>query len=130
VPTGVETRIDQLITVDHEELAWIAYDVTWTASGPPTAEVLSVQRDSPQEQQHEEQQQQQHHLVTASAPPLTEEPASFLSVNSWNSETSYAPYASYVPRSQEPIAYSPYSSLGGSSNGDQHYTHYSSVLFS
>ncbi|KAF8478456.1 hypothetical protein DFH94DRAFT_618671, partial [Russula ochroleuca] len=41
---GVQTRIDQLVTVDHEELAWIAYDLTWTASGPPTAEVLSVQR--------------------------------------------------------------------------------------
>lgn len=119
--TGVETRIDQVVTVDHEELAWIAYDLTWTASGPPSAEVLSVQREC------QEQQEQQ---VVAAPTPLPE-PASFLSVNSWN-EPSYAPYAaSYVPRSQEPsIAYSPYSCLGGSSNGDQHYTHYSSVLFS
>jgi len=119
--TGVETRIDQLVTVDQEELAWITYDLTWTASGPPTAEVLSVQRDS------REQQQQ-----TAATP--VPEPASFLSVNGgWNSNgASYAPpYASYVPRSQEPpIALSPYSSLG-SSAGDQHYTPYSSsVLFS
>jgi hypothetical protein len=119
--TGVETRIDQLVTVDQEELAWITYDLTWTASGPPSAEILNVQRDS------EEQQQEQF----VAAPTPLPEPASFLSLNSWNSETSYAPYASYVPRSQEPpIAYSPYSPLGGSSNGDQHYTHYSSVLFS
>lgn len=118
--TGVETRIDQLVTVDHEELAWITYDLTWTASGPPTAEVLSVQRDS------REQHQQQHPV----APTPLPEPASFLT---WNPGTSYVPsYASYVPRSQEPlITYSPYSSLGGSSSGDQHYTHYpSSVLFS
>jgi predicted NAD/FAD-dependent oxidoreductase len=134
--TGVETRIDQVVTVDDEELAWIAYDLTWTASGPPTAEVLSVQwGDSHQEHRQEQEQEQHHHhhlVVAASAPPppplQEEQPASFYS---WNSETSYAPYASYVPRSQEPpIAYSPYSSLGGSSNGDQHYTHYSSVLFS
>jgi len=117
---GVETRIDQLVTVDHEELAWITYDLTWTASGPPTAEVLSVQRDS------REQQQQ------PAATPVPE-PASFLSINGgWNTAASYAPsYASYVPRSQEPlIAFSPYSSLS-SSAGDQHYTPYSSsVLFS
>ena len=126
--TGVETRIDQVVTVDNEELAWITYDLTWTASGPPSAEILSVQRDS-QEQQEREQQQQQQFVVAAPTP--LPEPASFLSLNSWNSETSYVPYASYVPRSQEPsLAYSPYSPLGGSSNGDQHYTHYSSVLFS
>jgi hypothetical protein len=124
--TGVETQIDQLVTVDNEELAWITYDLTWTASGPPSAEILNVQRDS-QEQQQEQQQQQ----FVAAPTPLPDS-ASFLSLNnSWNSETSYAPYASYVPRSQEPpIAYSPYSPLGGSSNGDQHYTQYSSVLFS
>ena len=123
--TGVDTRIDQLVTVDNEELAWITYDVTWTASGPPSAEILNVQRDS-QEQQREQEQQ----LFVAAAPTPLPEPAAFLSLNSWNSETSYAPYASYVPRSQEPsFAYSPYS-LGGSSNGDQHYTQYSSVLFS
>jgi hypothetical protein len=29
-------------TVDHEELAWIKYDLTWTASGPPSAEILNV----------------------------------------------------------------------------------------
>jgi hypothetical protein len=122
--TGVETRIDQVVTVDHEEVAWIAYDLTWTASGPPSAEILNVQRDP---QEHPQQQQQQ--LV--SAPTPVPEPASFLSVNSWNSEPSYAPYASYVPRSQEPpIAYSPYSCLAGSPNGDQQYTQYSSVLFS
>jgi hypothetical protein len=123
--TGVETQIDQLVTVDNEELAWITYDLTWTASGPPSAEILNVQRDS-QEQQQEQQQQ-----FVAAPTPLPDS-ASFLSLNnSWNSETSYAPYASYVPRSQEPpIAYSPYSPLGGSSNGDQHYTQYSSVLFS
>jgi hypothetical protein len=121
--TGVETRIDQLVTVDNEELAWITYDLTWTASGPPSAEILNVQREDSQEQQEQQQ------FVAASTP--LPESASFLSLNSWNSETSYAPYASYVPRSQEPpIAYSPYSPLGGSSNGDQHYTHYSSVLFS
>jgi hypothetical protein len=121
--TGVETRIDQLVTVDNEELAWITYEVTWTASGPPSAEILNVQRDSQQEQEQEQQ------FVAASTP--LPESTSFLSLNSWNSETSYAPYASYVPRSQEPsIAYSPYSPLGGSSNGDQHYTQYSSVLFS
>ncbi|KAI0283135.1 hypothetical protein BGY98DRAFT_34943 [Russula aff. rugulosa BPL654] len=119
---GVDTRIDQLVTVDNEELAWITYDVTWTASGPPSAEILNVQRDS-QEQQREQEQQQ----FVAAAPTPLPEPAAFLSLNSWNSETSYAPYASYVPRSQEPsFAYSPYS-LGGSSNGDQHYTQYSSV---
>jgi hypothetical protein len=123
--TGVETRIDQLVTVDHEELAWITYDLTWTASGPPSAEILSVQRDSQGEQEQQEQQQ------FVAAPTPLPEAASFLSLNSWNSETSYAPYASYVPRSQEPsLAYSPYSTLGGSSNVDQHYTHYSSVLFS
>lgn len=121
--TGVETRIDQLVTVDHEELAWITYDLTWTASGPPSAEILNVQRDS--QEVHQEQQ-------FVAAPTPLPEPVPFLSLNSWNSETSYAPYdASYVPRSQElPIAYSPYSPIGGSSNGDQHYTHYSSVLFS
>ena len=122
--TGVETRIDQVVTVDHEEVAWIAYDLTWTASGPPNAELLNVQRDS-----HEQPLQQQQQLVVAPTP--VPEPASFLSVNSWNSEPSYAPYASYVPRSQEPpIAYSPYSCLAGSPNGDQQYTQYSSVLFS
>ncbi len=129
--TGVETRIDQLVTVDHEELAWITYDLTWTASGPPTAELLNVQRDSQEHhQQHQQQQQQQQQFVAAPTP--VPEPTSFLSsLNSWNSETSYAPYASYVPRSQElPVAYSPYSSLGGSSNGGQHYTQYPSVLFS
>ena len=124
--TGVQTRIDQLITVDHEELAWITYDITWTASGPPTAAVLSVQTDSREQQQ---QQQQDH-----ASPTTLSEPASFLSLNGWNSggASSYAPYASCVPRSQEPpIAYSPYSSFGGSSSGDQQYTHYSSsVLFS
>ncbi|KAI0302258.1 hypothetical protein BC826DRAFT_507356 [Russula brevipes] len=116
---GVETRIVQVVTVDHEELAWITYDLTWTASGPPTAEILHVQRDT---------REQQHPV----APTPLPEPASFLSLNSWNSAASYAPYASYIPRSQEPpIAYSPYSSLGGSSSGDQQYTHYSSsVLFS
>jgi len=116
---GVETRIVQVVTVDHEELAWITYDLTWTASGPPTAEILHVQRDT---------REQQHPV----APTPLPEPASFLSLNSWNSGASYAPYASYIPRSQEPpIAYSPYSSLGGSSSGDQQYTHYSSsVLFS
>jgi len=122
---GVQTRIDQVITVDHEELAWITYDLTWTASGPPTAEVLSVQTDS-----REQQQQQQHHA----SPTTLSEPTSFLSLNGWNSggASSYAPYASCVPRSQgPPIAYSPYSSFGGSSSGDQQYTHYSSsVLFS
>jgi hypothetical protein len=107
--TGVETRIDQVVTVDHEELAWITYDLTWTASGPPSAEILKVQRDS-QEHEHEQQQQQ----FVAALTPLPES-ASFLSLNSWNSETSYAPYASYVPRSQEPSsAYSPYSPLGRS----------------
>jgi hypothetical protein len=127
--TGVETRIDQVVTVDQEELAWITYDLAWTASGPPSAEILNVQRDS-QERQQEQQQQQQQQFVVAAPTPLPES-ASFLSLNSWNSETSYAPYASYVPRSQEPsLAYSPYSPLGGSSNGDQHYTHYPSVLFS
>ena len=124
--TGVQTRIEQLITIDHEELAWITYDLTWTASGPPTAEVLSVQRDS-----REQQQQQQHHHA---APTPLSEPASFLSLNGWNSSgaSSYAPYTSCVPRSQEvPIAYSSYSSFGGSPSGGQHYTHYSSsVLFS
>ena len=120
--TGVETRIDQLVTVDDEELAWITYDLTWTASGPPSAEILNVQRES-QEQEREQEQQ-----FVAVPTPLPES-ASFC-LNSWNPETSYAPYASYVPRSQEPaIAYSPYSPLG-SSNGDQHYTQYSSVLFS
>ena len=122
--TGVETRIDQLVTVDHEEVAWIAYDLTWTASGPPGAELLNVQRDS------QEQPQQQQEVVVAAPAPVPE-PVSFLSVNGWNSEPSYAPYASYVPRSQEPpIAYSPYSCLGGSPHSDQQYTHYSSVLFS
>jgi len=121
--TGVETRIDQLVTVGDEELAWITYDLTWTASGPPSAEILNVQRDSQQQEQQEQQ-------FVAAPTPLPESD-SFLSLNSWNSETSYAPYASYVPRSQEPpIAYSPYSPLGGSSNGDQHYTQYPSVLFS
>jgi len=118
---GVQTRIDQLVTIDHEELAWITYDLTWTASGPPTAEVLSVQRDS----------REQHQQSAATPVP---EPASFLSMNGgWNTEASYAPpYASYVPRSQEPpITFSsPYSSLG-LSGGDQHYTPYSSsILFS
>ena len=124
--TGVQTRIVQLITVDHEELAWITYDLTWTASGPPRAEVLSVQRDS------REEQQPQHHA--APAPTTLSEPASFLSLNGWNSggASSYAPYASCVPRSQEPqMAYSPYSCFDGPSSGGQHYTHYSSsVLFS
>ena len=120
--TGVETRIVQLVTVDNEELAWITYDLTWTASGPPRAAILNVQRDS----QGQEQEQQ---FVAAAPAPLPES-ASFLNLNSWNSETSYAPYASYVPRSQEPIAYSPYSPLGGSSHGGQHYTQYPSVLFS
>ena len=123
--TGVQTRIVQSITVDHEELAWITYDLTWTASGPPTAEVLSVQRDS----RGQQQQQQQHHA----APTTLSEPASFLSLNGWNSggASSYAPYASCVPRSQEtPMAYSPYT-FDGSLSGGQHYTHYSSsVLFS
>jgi hypothetical protein len=123
--TGVETRIDQLVTVDNEELAWITYDLTWTASGPPRAEILNVQRDEQEQEQRQEQQQ-----FVAAPTPLPDS-ASFLSLNSWNSETSYAPYASYVPRSQEPpLAYSSYSPLGGLSNGDQHYTQYSSVLFS
>src|SRR6267154_3590729 len=113
--TGVETQIDQLVTVDNEELAWITYDLTWTASGPPSAEVLSVQRDSQPSQEQQQQQQQQQQQFVAAPTPLPDS-ASFLSLNnSWNSETSYAPYASYVPRSQElPIAYSPYSPLGGS----------------
>jgi hypothetical protein len=51
--TGVETRIDQVVTVDQEELAWITYDLAWTASGPPSAEILNVQMDS----QEQEQQQ-------------------------------------------------------------------------
>jgi hypothetical protein len=62
--TGVETRIDQVVTVDHEELAWITYDLTWTASGPPSAK---VQRDS-QEHEHEQQQQQ----FVAALTPLPE----------------------------------------------------------
>ena len=122
--TGVETRIDQVVTVDHEEVAWIAYDLSWTASGPPGAEILNVQRDS-------QEQPQQHQQEVVAAPAPVPEPVSFLSVNGWNSEPSYAPYASYVPRSQEPpISYSPYSCLGGSPHSDQQYTHYSSVLFS
>jgi len=115
---GVQTRIDQVITVDHEELAWITYDLTWTASGPPTAEVLSVQWDSSEHQPP----------PPAAAPTPVPEPAPFLSLNSWN-----PPFSSYVPRSQElPITYPPYSSFGCSSSGDQQqYTHYSSsVLFS
>ena len=118
--TGVQTRIDQVITVDHEELAWITYDLTWTASGPPTAEVLSVQWDDSSSREHQ--------VPQPAAPTPVPEPAPFLSLNSWN-----PPFSSYVPRSQElPIAYSPYSPFGCSSSGDQQqYTHYSSsVLFS
>ena len=73
LPTGVQTRIDQLITVGHEELARIIYDLTWTASDSPTAEVLSVRRDL------REQQQQQHHA----APATLLEPASIPGLNGW-----------------------------------------------
>ncbi|KAI0306371.1 hypothetical protein B0F90DRAFT_1814281 [Multifurca ochricompacta] len=119
---GVETRLIQQVIVDHEELAWITYDLTRTANGPPTAEVLSVQRN-PQDQ----------HLAAPTAIP---EAASFLNLNNWSSG-SYSPYTSYVPRSQEPSAiFPPYSSHLGSSptlpdSGDHQYTQYSSsVLFS
>ena len=119
LPTGVETRIIQQITVDNEELACITYDLTWTASGPPTAEVLRVSQG---------QGQQQH--FAAPATTALPEPASFLSLSNWNSGSSYAQYAPYVPRSQEP-AYSPYTSIGNScsfpDNGEQRYTH---ILFS
>jgi hypothetical protein len=130
---GVDTRIIQQINVDNEELACITYDLTWTASGPPTAEVLRVS-----------QGQGQQHVPAPAAPvvPATtalHEPASFLSLSGWNSAPSYAPYtAHYVPRSHEPHGiYSPYASLGNSSSysdgAEQRYTqiqYSSSVLFS
>ena len=125
---GVDTRIIQQINVDNEELACITYDLTWTASGPPTAEVLRVS-------QGQGQQQQQH--VPAPATTTLPEPATFLSLSGWNSGSSYAPYGHYVPRSHEPQGiYSPYASMGSSSSyhdgGEQRYTQiqYSSVLFS
>ena len=127
-PTGVDTRIIQQINVDNEELACITYDLTWTASGPPTAEVLRVS-----------QGQGQQHVPAPSAPATTAlpEPATFLSLSGWNSGSSYAPYGHYVPRSHEPQGiYSPYASVDGSSSyqdgGEQRYTQiqYSSVLFS
>lgn len=124
---GVQTRIDQVITVDNEELAWITYDLTWTVSGPPTAEVLSVQRDSDSATVTATATAREQPLPAAPT-PLPEPATSYLS---WNSGSSYTPYPSYVPRSEPPISYSTYSSFGGSSSGDQHYTHYpSSVLFS
>lgn len=118
--TGVETRIIQQVIVDHEDLAWITYDLTRTASGPPTAEVLSVHRDS------------RLHVAPTISTPLPES-TSLLNLNTWHSGTSYAhTYTPYVPRSQEPhTVFSPYSSLSGSSSGNPQYTHYSpSVLFS
>ncbi len=124
--TGVEIRIIQQIIVDNEELACITYDLTRTANGPPTAEVLRVS-----------QGQGQHLAAPAPATAALPEPASFLSLSNWNSGPSYAPYATYVPRSQEPRAmYSPYTSIGSSSSfsdsGEQQYnqTYTPSVLFS
>lgn len=129
---GVETRIIQQITVDNEELACVTYDLTRTASGPPTAEVLRVS------------QGQGQHLAAAAAPATASatlpEPASFLSLSlsGWNSGPSYAPYVPYVPRSQEPHSmYSRYTSIGSpssfSDSGEQQYTqsqYTPSVLFS
>jgi hypothetical protein len=120
---GVETRIIQQVIVDHEDLAWITYDLTRTASGPPTAEVLSVQSDT--------------RLHVAPPLPTTSVPEStpLLSLNTWHSVTSYSPttYTPYVPRSQQEhlTLFSPFSSFSSSSSGNPQYTHYaSSVLFS
>jgi hypothetical protein len=112
---GVETRIIQQVIVDHEDLAWITYDLTRTASGPPTAEVLNTRPH------------------VAPIPTSLPESTSLLGLSTWHSGTCYAPtYSPYVPRSQEPpTVFSPYSSLGGSSSGNPQYTPYSpSVLFS
>lgn len=124
---GVGTRIIQQINVDNEELACITYDLTWTASGPPTAELLRVSHG----------QGQQHVPAPAPATTALPEPASFVSLSGWNSGPSYASYPHYVPRSHEPHGiYSHYPSIGSSSSysdgGEQRYTQiqYSSVLFS
>jgi len=131
---GVETRIIQQINVDNEELACITYDLTWTTSGPPTAEVVRVS------QGHGGGGQQQHIPAPAPAPApantALHEPASFMSLGGgWNSGSSYAPYAHYVPRSQEHHGmYSPYASSPSYSDGsEQRYTQIQytpSVLFS
>ncbi|KAH9027660.1 hypothetical protein EDB84DRAFT_1439791 [Lactarius hengduanensis] len=126
---GVDIRIIQQIIVDNEELACITYDLTRTANGPPTAEVVR-------------EGQGQHLAAPVPAPAATalSESVSFLSLGNgnWNSGASYAQYAPYVPRSQEPRAmYSPYTSFGSSSSysdsAEQQYiqTQYTpSVLFS
>ncbi|KAH9066411.1 hypothetical protein EDB87DRAFT_1679143 [Lactarius vividus] len=105
---GVEIRIIQQIIVDNEELACITYDLTRTANGPPTAEVVRVS-----------QGQGQHLAAPVPATTALSESVSFLSLgnSNWNSGASYAQYAPYVPRSQEPRAmYSPYTSFGNSSS--------------